>query len=374
VADQTALPADRSEPRLRHSLLEAGSLRGYLSAIGVTAAATGVGYLMLGWFELSNLIMVYLVGVAFVASRFGPREAILSSVLSVATFDFLFVHPFGTFAVSDTQYVVTFVVMLLVSLMISTLTLRVRYQARIAEERGRHAAEVQRLNEAERMRSTLLTSISHDLRTPLTAIAGAADSLRRGEGDTRALAETIYSESMRLDFQVRNLLDMTRLQWGEVRPRFEWQSVEEIVGSALTRAEDLLRPRKVVARIGHEVGLIKADAALLDRAVSNLLENIARHTPPDCDVEISAGRSNGRVTISVLDTGPGIPVGAEDTLFEQFNQAGGSSKGFGLGLAICHAIVKLHAGNIRAENRSGGGAAFIIELPATDEQPEVPSG
>ncbi len=354
--------------------LEQGSLVGYLWAAGVTAAATAACRLMFDRFELSNLIMVYLVGVAFIASRFGPGEAILSSVLSVATFDFLFVHPYATFAVSDAQYIVTFIVMLLVSLMISSLTLRVRRQARVSEALLKESQQARVQAEADRMRNTLLTSISHDLRTPLTSIAGAADTLRRGEGDTKDLASSIYTETMHLNLQVQNLLDMTRLQWGEVRPKCEWQSIEELIGSALDRTDELLRSRKVEVHLEPDLPLVQADGALLDRALINLLENAARHTPPDAEVEIRAERHGTVLRVTVQDTGPGIPPGNEEAVFEQFGQAGGSPSGFGLGLAICRAIIALHKGRIWAENRPEGGAAFVFELPLTEHQPEVPGG
>lgn len=356
----------------RSPLLARGTPLGYLVAIAVTVAATGIGYLMIGRIELSNLIMVYLGGVAVVASRFGPREAALCSILSVAAFDFLFVHPHGTFAVSDTQYVLTFVVMLLVSLLISTLTLQVRRQAKEAEERDRHTAEIQRLNEIERMKNTLLTSISHDLRTPLTSIAGAAESLRQSAGDSAALIDTIYEESQRLNLQVQNLLDMTRLQWGEIRANLEWQSIEEMVGSALARAEEQLRPRKVLTELAGDLGLVLADAVLMDRLLANLLQNCAFHTPPTATVTVRAWKSGNAIMLEVSDDGPGIPEGLEDSIFMPFNQVGRGSGGFGLGLAICRAIVALHHGQIRASRSPCGGASIRIELPSQGEQPVVP--
>ncbi|MCB8932968.1 MAG: DUF4118 domain-containing protein [Fimbriimonadaceae bacterium] len=355
-------------------MLERGTPAGYLWAGGVTAVATGACRLMYDRFDLSNLIMVYLVGVAFVASRFGPREAILASVLSVATFDFLFVTPHGTFAVSDMQYIVTFIVMLLVSLLISSLTLRVRRQARVSETLLKESQQARLQAEADRMRNTLLTSISHDLRTPLTSIAGAADTLRRGEGDTRALASNIYTETMHLNRQVQNLLDMTRLQWGELRLNCEWESLEELIGSALDRTEELLDSRKVKVHLEPDLPLVQADGALLERALINLFENAARHTPPEAEVEVRVERLADSLRVTVLDTGPGITPGNEEAVFEQFNQAAGNPIGFGLGLAICRAIITLHNGRIWAQNRPEGGAAFSFELPLAERQPEVRGG
>lgn len=206
----------------------------YLAAIAITALATGVSRLLFPYFHPTNLIMIYLLGVVVVATRYGLAPSVLASILSVASFDFFYTHPYLTFVVSDTQYLLTFAVMLLVAIVISTLTTRAR----------EHAAAVSQAEleiERERLRNALLSSLSHDLRTPLATITGAATSLleqaRRLDDPTRQeLTQVVYEEAERLNRLVGNLLDMTRLQSGAIQVRKEWHSMEELVGSARSKA------------------------------------------------------------------------------------------------------------------------------------------
>jgi two-component system sensor histidine kinase KdpD len=482
--------------------------------LAIVALATGVCSLLSPFLAPANLIMVYLLGVAVVASRFGAVEAVIASLASVLMFDIAFVPPKGTFAVSDTQYVLTFAIMLAVALLISRLTLRQREQAVASSSRERrtaalfsltrqmaqsrdkremataaaleiggvfeteiailvprdegldplapsssrfeespndqaaalwsfrnndiagcgtqtlpsvrglflplrgaqgpvgvlaylvrdpskpldpvkrnfletfasslglaleratlakeyHEARVQA--ESERTRNALLSSISHDLRTPLTSIAGAASALvQRKEGGE--LAETIYQESLRLNLQVQNLLDMTRLQSGEIRPKYEWHSLEEIVGSARARTRELIGNRPVDVSIPSDLPLLEVDASMIEKLLVNLFENAATHTPSGTRIEVTARLLSESLSLVFADNGPGIPPGQEVAIFERFAQAGGDHQGLGLGLAICRAIMRLHKGRIWARNRSQGGAEFLVEFPKPASPPEVPVG
>lgn len=495
------------EPRrtVRLPLARSGFV-GYAWALFAVVLATGSCALLAPHIETTNLAMVYLLAVAGVASRFGLGEAVLASVLGVVVFDVAFVPPRGTLAVSDSQYLITFGVMLVVALLISRLTLRLRDQAQGAAERERRTAalyglsrqlarsrskkeiveaavreiggvfetevavlgrdeplapspsgfeepavarwalehdqpagrgtdtlpgskglyvplrgaagaagilaflpreddwplapaqrslletfanaiglsleraqlakeshEVRIQAETERTRNALLSSISHDLRTPLTSIAGAASALvERGEGGE--LAHTIVQESMRLNLQVQNLLDMTRLQSGEVKPRLEWNSVEEIVGAAVGGSRAMLEPRTVEVRIPPDLPLLNIDGDLVLKMLVNLFENAARHTPPETRLWVVASEGSRTVRIVVADDGPGIPKGQETAIFERFAQGGHKGEGLGLGLAICRAIMRIHDGVIWAQARSGGGSEFHIEFPRPTKQPEVPVG
>lgn len=490
-------------------------LSGIAWAIMATAAATGVCLLMDPWFDASNLIMVYLFGVALVATKFGPIESAFASVLSVAVFDFLFVPPYWTFAAHDRQYFVTFGVMLVVALLISSLAQRLKRQAEDSSERERRTYSLYSLSKelsrsssrkeisevaskeirevfacdvailvyqkqslsvvnqskshfeddssergvalwvyqhnepagrgtdtlpgargiflplrgsqgavgvlavlqdegksfsppqlqlletfsnslglaleratlvresqearievaTEKMRSSLLGSISHDLRTPLTAIGGAASSLKEGKGDPRELASTIYDESVRLNLQIQNLLDMTRIQSGAISPRLGWESVEELIGVALERTSHLLENHSVEVTVAPNLPLLSVDRELVEKALVNLLENVAKHTPVSSHVSVTAKIHENTILIIVEDTGPGIPAGDENLIFEQFQRRGREkSQGFGLGLAISKAVIELHKGTIWVENRPAGGARFVIKLPLPEMQPEVPSG
>ncbi|MCM2258687.1 MAG: DUF4118 domain-containing protein, partial [Vicinamibacteria bacterium] len=483
----------------------------YAWAIGVVVASTLLCAAMFRRFDNSNLIMVYLLGVAFVAARHGRGPSVLAAVGSVAAFDFFFVPPQLTFAVADTQYVITFAVMLLVSLLISNLSVRVRAQADSAREREQrtrvlyalsrelaaarsldavaaavsrqvaelfrgaaivlvpgadgdleplaappldareaavaqwafehrqaaglgtdtlpgaaaaywplegsrgtqgvlgvrpdpallplHPDQVHLLSalarqaasglerarladdaeharvavEAERLRSTLLSSVSHDLRTPLAAIAGSASSLL-GEDPLsdvarRELTQAIHDEAFRLNRLVTNLLDMTRLESGAVVLERDWHSLEELVGAALARLGPAADGRRIRIDLPDALPLVSGDGVLLEQVFVNLLENALKYA--DGETRATAALEDGRVHVTVEDDGPGLPPGAEERVFEKFRREARGGRGFGLGLPICRAIVAAHGGRAWAENRSPSGASFHFTLPLHDPPPEA---
>lgn len=465
-----------------------------------------------GRVEPANLVMVYLAGVVLVATRLGRGPAVLASFLSVLAFDFFLVPPRFSFAVADTQYVFTFLVMLLVALVVGNLTVQLRDAAersRLREERtaqlsalsrklatlrgqgailrataqhlaevfdsdvvallpdaagrlevrdthppgqalvarelgvaqrvhdlghlagrgtgtlpdaerlyvplvasrgsfgvlglkaapavdlllpeqlqlleamARQAAlvlEVDRLTEAardqqvqietERLRNALLSSVSHDLRTPLAAITGAASSLLAAENPLpepgrREMVETIYEEAERLGQQVSNLLEMSRLEAGTMSVRKELQPLEETIGSACQLLDRPLAGRPLRITLAPDLPLVPADGVLLERVFFNLLENAVKYTPPGSELEIAAERRGEDVVVEVRDRGPGLGAGEEDRIFEKFYRGAthGQAGGVGLGLTICRGIIRGHGGRIAAENRPGGGATFRFTLP-----------
>jgi two-component system sensor histidine kinase KdpD len=490
-----------------------GDSVGYVWAVAVVAVCTTLCWAMHGRFDNSNLIMVYLLGVAFVATRHGRNPSALAAVLSVAVFDFFFVPPHLTFRVSDTQYLVTFGVMLAVSLLVSGLASRVRAQAEAAQARERRtqvlyavsrdlaaartpedvaravsrhvsealqdpaevllpgaggrlapageepsadsreaavaqwvfehrkpaglgtdtlpaagslylplegsqavvgvlgvrpseallpltpdqldlldtlarqagsglervrlageAAQARVTAEAERLRSTLLGSVSHDLRTPLAAIEGASSTLldphARLADDVRDdLLTTIHEESQRLNRRVRNLLDMTRLEAGAVAFHKEWQPLEEVIGAALSQLEDRLQGRPLRTHLGGDLLQAPLDAVLIEQVLVNLLENAIKYSAGE--IEVRAWAAGREVIVEVADCGPGVPAGEEERIFERFYRATAPNgpRGVGLGLAICRAVVAGHGGRIWVENRPGGGAAFRFALPLEGEPP-----
>jgi two-component system sensor histidine kinase KdpD len=310
--------------------------------------------------------MVYLAGVAVVAVRGGRGPSALAAGLAVAAFDFFFVPPHLNFAVADGQFLVTFAVMLAVGLLIATLAVRVREQAEAAERIRADA-------EAERLRHTLLSSVSHDLRTPLAAITGAASALLREgvlDAETRRdLLETISEESHRLDRLVTNLLDMTRMEAGPLRLRREWLPVEEVVGSALVRMEPRLAPARVETLLPDDLPLVSVDPVLVEQLLVNLLENVVKYAGPDSRVRVAARAERAAVIVEIQDDGPGLPHGAEDRIFEKFYRGPSRERGFGLGLAICRAIVTAHGGRIWGESASPHGAVIRFTLPVEGGPP-----
>jgi two-component system sensor histidine kinase KdpD len=253
-------------------------------------------------------------------------------------------------------------------------------QVAVALERVRLAAEARASAlraRTEEMRSSLLSAVSHDLRTPLAAITGASTSLRDDpnlSAQTRVeLVDAICDEALRLERLVANLLDMTRLASGTVALKRDWVPLDEMVGSALTRLEDRLGERKVSVRLANDLPLLRVDPVLFEQVFVNLLENAAKYTPPRAAIEIEAEREPAGVAIEVRDDGPGLTPGSEDKVFDKFYR--GSHVGVGgagLGLPICRGIVEAHGGTITARNRATGGAAFQLALPVVGEPPDMP--
>lgn len=226
--------------------------------------------------------------------------------------------------------------------------------------------------ESERLRNSLLSAISHDLRTPLAALVGLADTLAMTTSQLPAQVEIIAAireSALRMNAMVGNLLDMARLEAGAVPMRREWQPLEEVVGSALAACGPALQGRPVRVTLADSLPLLHLDAVLFERVLVNLLENAVKYTPTGSAVEITASASSSVVIIVIDDHGPGLPPGREEILFDKFERGSKESAtpGVGLGLAISRAIVQAHGGFIRAENRLGPagieGARFIIQLP-----------
>jgi two-component system, OmpR family, sensor histidine kinase KdpD len=251
-------------------------------------------------------------------------------------------------------------------------------QTALAIERtmSQRSAEETRVNmQTEQMRSSLLSAMSHDLRTPLASITGAASTLR-SQSDRlpletkQELLESISDEAERLGRLVGNLLDMTRFESGGVELRRDLYPLEEIVGTVLQRMEPQLEGRAISTDLAENLSLenkpvmVFVDDVLLGQVLWNLLENAVKYTPPGSPLELAASEEEGAVIIEVRDRGPGIPPGEEERIFEKFYRGKSENvRGAGLGLPICRAIVQAHRGTIQALARPGGGTIFRISLP-----------
>lgn len=220
----------------------------------------------------------------------------------------------------------------------------------------------------EEMRSSLLATVSHDLRTPLGIIAGAASSLKAELNlapQTRSeLLDSIETQAARLERLVANLLDMTRLAAGAIVLRQDWVPLQEMVGSALTRLEPQLRERPFVFDAEEPLPPLYVDPVLFEQLLINLFENIAKYTPGHVAIEVHAHVEFDRVLVDVMDRGPGLPKGHEERVFDKFFRvASNGVAGSGLGLAICRGVAEVHGGELTALHREGGGALFRIRLP-----------
>lgn len=484
----------------------------YIAAAMASVATALLTSPMLAYLDLANIAMLFLLVVVLVAVRFGRGPSVLATCVSVACFDYFFVAPRFDFAVSDLQYMITFVVMLIVGLITGHLTSDLRFQARVATHReGRwralyefarelsgalmaeqifdmtrlfvqrafraravllvpdadghlhlpaavngadeiaptidigvaqwafdhaesaglgtdtlpaspafylplvapmrtrgvlaivpeqrrwilipeqrqqldtfaalaaialervHYIEVAQTAlismESERLRNSLLAALSHDLRTPLTSLVGISESLARSKPGLATnqldMATALHDEALRMSAMVSNLLDMARIQSGEVKLNLQWHALEEVVGGALRASGSQLKDHVLSTDLPFDLPLVRYDAVLIERVLCNLLENAAKYTPAGSRIGISARPHGAWMNVTVHDNGPGLPPGREEVLFEKFTRGERESAtpGVGLGLAICRAIVEAHGGKIEAGRSPEGGAALVFSLP-----------
>ena len=246
-------------------------------------------------------------------------------------------------------------------------------RARLAEER----AEARHRADREQLRSTLLSSVSHDLRTPLGTITGATTSLlapgpEADPDDQRMLLLTIHQESCRLEQLVNNLLELTKLESGPVQVKKEWVPLEEVVGSVVSRLEEQLGDRSLALDLDEAWAPL--DPVLLEQVLLNLLDNALKFSPAGSSLRVATGTRDGRAWLTVEDTGPGFVPGEEQAVFEKLRRGSRSASvpGAGLGLAICRSIVQAHGGTIEAANRPQGGARITLSLPLEGTPPALP--
>jgi two-component system, OmpR family, sensor histidine kinase KdpD len=494
-------------------------------AVAITAACTLAAFVLFPHVDTVNLVMVYLLGVTLAGLRLGRGPSVLASILSVGSFDYFFVPPRYSFAFSDAQYLLTFAVMLLISLVIATLMASVRQQTRVsgarerrtallyamsrelAATRGtanmcevavRHVAEVFRCKvvvllpdargrlhfpsdkpgetalrgadlavaqwvadhgrqaglgtdtlpgavalyvplgdvdrrlgvlavlpenrrrvmlpeqrhlletfagqiglaleravlaehaeaalvsaEGESLRNTLLASISHDLRTPLAVMAGAGSTLAEhgaslDEATRSALARSIETKAREMSELISNVLDLMRFESGQIKLRNDWQTLDDLVESALRKLDEPLSRYSVELRLPADLPPVYVDATLITQVFTNLLDNIVKYTPPGTHIVIAAiiddngarRASGSRLRVSVDDDGPGLPAGDPALLFEKFQRGTGEGTivGVGLGLAICRAIIRAHGGEIEANARATGGTRIELTLPTVEPE------
>jgi two-component system sensor histidine kinase KdpD len=232
------------------------------------------------------------------------------------------------------------------------------------------AAESRAAVERAALRNTLLASISHDLRAPLTAIAGAGclvaqDSILLDSAKRKTLGQLIEVKARDMAELLGNLLELIRLEAATALPRADWQSLEELIGAAVRQSIHRFDHRRVLCELPEDLPMLLVDGQLIRQLLSNLLENAVKYTPPGTTILIRAVAASDLVMLTIEDDGPGFGCVVPERLFEKFErgQKEGSVSGAGLGLAICRAIARLHGGSIHATGREGGGARFEILLP-----------
>jgi two-component system sensor histidine kinase KdpD len=333
----------------------------YLLAAALCALTALLALPLRGWLDLANIVMLFLLAVFVIAVRLGRGPAVLAAFLSVALFDVFFVHPYLSLGVEDAQYLVTFAVMLAVGLIASHQA--VQLVARTEEGKAReHAIQT------EKLRASILSSISHDLRTPLTSLVGMADALAEQRAGLPAevgeKAEIIRDQAHAMHRMVSNLLDMARLQSGRVALNLQWQPLEEIVGASVRLLDDVLSIHPLTIDLPVDLPLIRFDAVLMERVLCNLLENAAKYSPPESTITLSARTQGGRMEVSICNAGSAFPTEHPEQVFDLFARGlqEPAIAGAGLGLAICRAIITAHEGTIIVGNRAGQ-ACVTFTLP-----------
>lgn len=328
------------------------------------AACTAFSGLVARYLQLSDLVMINLISVIGVSVEFGIGPSLFTAALSALTFDFFFIPPVFAFAPSDLKSGITLVVMVAVAALISGLAEHARRQQRAVRAR-------ELVIETERLRNSLLSAVSHDLRTPLAAIFGAGTELlqdftRLDQKEREELIESIVEEAARLDQLVTNLLDVARFDEGHPELRKRSEPLDEVIEAALARLRGRLGDRPVHSRVPQEIPMVPMDAILIQQVLVNLLENAMNYTSEGSPVEVEATHAGDHVVVEVRDRGPGVLVSETERVFDRFYRGSKQSQrdgGIGLGLTICRAIVHAHGGTISLGNREQGGAVARMTLP-----------
>lgn len=312
--------------------------------------------------------LAYVLAVTASAAVGGLAAGLAASVLSFLALNFFFTPPFHTFVVTKPEDLIALVVFLLVSATVGTLISVAISQRARAERREHEAHQAREEAETNRHRAALFSSVTHDLRTPLSSITASVTSLLAAGGrldpdDRRELLETIRHEAERLNRVVGNLLDLSRMRAGALVPAKAPAAIDEVVEGVVARLQPVLEAHELVVTLPDDVPDIPIDVVQIDQALTNLLENAARYTPAGKRIGVSVETHDGIVRLRVEDRGRGIAPTDRERVFEPFVRGDGSS-GSGLGLAIARAIVEAHGGRIWIENGAEAGTAVVIELPA----------
>ncbi|TAN52476.1 MAG: DUF4118 domain-containing protein [Methylococcaceae bacterium] len=340
----------------------------YAAGIAAPALCTALTWPLRHSLGPASILMIYLLGVFLVATRHGRGASILASLLSAPAFAYFYAPPIFSLVMADSENIIGLLVMLLVANVTSGLVERIGSQAAIAAQA-----------EAEALRNSLLSAISHDLRTPLTRIVGTAGTLAEQDSvltpaERQEFTLAIQDEAQRMADLMSKILDMARLSAGKIVLHQEWNALEEIVGGTLTRLDGLLQERPVSIHLPENLPLLWVDAVLLQQVLMNLIENAVKYTPDGSPIDISAACLPAGLRVAVADRGPGIAEGQRERLFEKFYRMAPESaqSGVGLGLALCRAIVAAHGGAIGVEPRDGGGAVFFLTLQLHEQPPALP--
>ncbi len=368
----------------------------YSCAIGAIACVTFALHTISERVNSTTVALALLLAVLFIATFLGSRPALAASLVAMLTFNFFFLPPYYTFAVAEPQNWVALGAFLLTAITVGQLSARARRRAaealrsqteierlyqelRLAFEQASHA-EAWRQSEA--LKSALLDAVTHDIRTPLTSIKASVTTLLEEQSSGAALdaegrnelLSVIDEETDRLNNLVEGLIDLARIEAGEMKLRQRWGVIDDIISAALERAAPLSRGHAVSVAIQEELPAIRVDSAGVAEVVYTLVDNATKYSPQGTTISVLVSRASDElIQIAVEDEGPGIPSNLRERVFEKFFRVqlpvnSQRPAGAGIGLAIALGIVEAHGGSIWVEDRSiGTGARVVFTIPIGDE-------
>jgi two-component system sensor histidine kinase KdpD len=338
----------------------------YLIVIGLVCSISVVCYLLSGFIGYKVTAFVLFVTVSIIAMLFDIFPVLLSALLSALIWDFFFIPPHFTLHIGSTEDMIMLLMYFVIASVNAVLTYKIRQIAKVARD------EEQKAN-AVKLYNILFNSLSHELRTPISTIIGATDNLlndknKISETNKRELIYEISQASLRLNKQVENLLNMSRLESGFIQSKKDWCDVHELVHSVINQLDDVLKNHKVKATFSDNLPLFKLDFGLMQQVLNNLISNAATYTSDGSTISIHAGinKSNSieKFNLSIEDNGKGFPENETEKVFEKFYRLKDSKTGgTGLGLSIVKGFVEAHEGTVTLSNVPDGGARFIIEVP-----------
>ncbi len=381
---------------------------GYLVGVVGIAAVAALLRALGPSINSTTVALAMLLVVLFVAASWGSRPAIVVSIFGVLCLNFFFLPPVNTFTIADPDNWIALIAFLITAVTAGQLSARVNRRAAEAEAARREierlydelrsaferASHAEALRQSERLKSALLDAVTHDLRTPLTSIkasvttllddlktntADAPPTLLNAEGRQEML-EVINEECDRLNRFIEGLVELARIEAGELRLRRRWGTIEEMVEMALARANPLTAQHRVQVEIETDLPVVLVDSRAVSEVIYTLIDNAAKYSPTGTPLRITASRAEGDIVkASVEDRGPGIPVELRERVFDKFFRAirrGDSSRnqpsGTGMGLAIARGIVEAHGGRIWIESGAGGVGTRVVFNPPVRSENEKP--
>ena len=335
----------------------------YTISIAAVSIVGAVCFVCSALIDYRVVAFILLVAVSLIAVSFDILPVLVAAMLSALIWDFLFIPPHFTFQVSSTEDAILLLMYFVIAMVNAVLTYKIRRIEKLSLEKEERAQTV-------RLYNTMLNSLSHELRTPIAAIIGATDNLRHNDARLTPhlrveLLGEISTASFRLNRQVDNLLNMSRLESGFIAPKNDWCDVIELVHGVVNRVEEDGALQKINIGISPALPLFRLDCGMLEQVVSNLINNAVLHTDDKDTISISAAAYADLLEIVIEDTGPGFPKGEIGHVFEKFYRLkSAKAPGTGLGLSIVKGFTEAMGGSIDLENRQGRGARFVLRIPA----------